>query len=152
MSSSGFALALSLGGCKGGNKQPAPGEVAQVPKPQETWSEEPMSTPAQPVMPVKQGGAPLAYMVESASMVRVMDMTNGQELLRLPVQSRTLVSVDSSAGVRVGTATMKLGPLPAGHTFGIFLESGQSNVYRRGSVRPGQPGQGGPVTQPGSTP
>jgi hypothetical protein len=147
-----LALAMCMSACKGGNKQPAPGEVAAVPKPQETWSEEPISTPAQPTLPVKQGAAPLVYMVESASMVRVMDMTNQQELLRLPIQARTLVSVDSSAGIKVGTATMKLGPLPAGHTYGIYLESGQSNVFRRGMVRPGQPGQSGPVTQPGSTP
>jgi hypothetical protein len=91
-------------------------------------------------------------MVESPTIVRIANITSGEDMLRIPVAGRTLIAVDSSAGIRVGTATMKLGPLPAGHTYAIYLESNQTNVFRRGSVRPGQPGQSIPVTQPGSTP
>jgi hypothetical protein len=147
-----FALLILLSACKGKAKEPVAGQVPEVPRPQESWSQEPVSVPPQQVAAVKQGSAPLLYMVESAAVVRVADLTSGQDLLRMPVTARTVVAVDSSAGVRVGSATMKLGPLPAGHVYGIFLESAETNVLRRGSIRPGQPGQAAPVTQPRSLP
>jgi hypothetical protein len=140
-----FALFFALSGCKAGAKKQQQQATAQpppeVPKPQETWTDTPMAVPVQPVSPVKQGTLPLVYMVETATMVRVADLDSGQDLLRMPVAARTVVAVDPHVGVRVGSATMKLGPLPAEHRYAIFLESSESNFYRQGRIRPGQPGQ-----------
>jgi hypothetical protein len=153
-----FALAPALAGCKGGGKKQPVQDVPVVPKPQEQWVEQPMQTPPQADLPVKQGSTPLVYLVESAAVVRVTDSTTGEALLRMPVAARTLVAVDASVGIRVGSATMKLGPLPADHQYAIFLESATRdiNVYRQGRIRPSPPGQtyqSVPAsTQPGSNP
>lgn len=165
-----FALFFALSGCKGGGKKeqvsasykPVP---APVPKPEETWTDSPIAVPAQPVLPVKQGTLPLIYMVETATMLRVADLDSGEDLLRMPVSARTVIAIDPQVGVRIGSATMKLGPLPAAHRYAIFLESSESSYYRQGKIRPGQaiprtaepaqpaPVPGGPATtEPGRSP
>lgn len=139
--------AMMPGGCARGGKRaaralPPPATQVAVPRPEQTWVEQPIAVPPTPVLPVVQGApAPLVYLVESAAIVRVADLTGNQDLLRMPVPARTLVAVDARAGIRVGGATMKLGPLPADHTYGIYLESNTTNVIRRGTIRPGRPGQ-----------
>jgi hypothetical protein len=104
--------------------------------------------PPQQAMPVVQGAAPLVYLVESATIVRVVDTTANQDLLRVPVTARTLIAVDANAGVRIGGATMKLGPLPAEHRYAIYLESNEENIVRSGTIRPGRPGNQAPSTRP----
>lgn len=138
-------LAILLSGCKSGKK--AEPVASEPPPPQENWAQAPLATPAQPVVPVAQGAPPLVYLVETNAMVRVVDTTSNQDLLRMPVAARTLVAVDSSVGIRVGSATMKLGPLPADHQYAIFLESNATSTVRRGTIRPGSAS-----TQPGRTP
>ncbi len=93
-----------------------------------------------------EGPSPLVYLVESATTVRVADQTSNEDLLRVPVPAKTLIAVSERSGISVGGATMKLGPLPEGHRFAIYLESSEENIFRRGTVRPstqtGRRGQG----------
>ena len=142
-----LAAAILLGGCIHHKKQPP--QATGGPTPQVTWSTEPLAMPAQKPLPVTEGPAPLVYLVEVAATVRVMDTTANQEFLKINVPGRTLVAVHELAGIRIGGATIKMGPLPAGHRFAIFLESKEPNVMRRGTIRPGQPQ---PTTRHGGAP
>jgi hypothetical protein len=71
-------------------------------------------------------------------MVRVADQTTNENLLVIPVQAKTIVSIDARNGIKIGSAIMKLGPLPSDHQYGLFLESStHDNYIERGTIRPG---------------
>jgi len=138
-----LATAIGLAGCKSWNKPPP----TSAPAPEETWTTTPIRMSPQEPMPVKEGGIPLVYLLESPSMVRVVDATAKQDLLTLPMPGKTIIAI-TEGGVSVGGATMKLGPLPSDHRYQIFLQSNETNVIRSGSIRPGKINQQQPATMP----
>ena len=133
-----LVLAVSLSACKSGNQQAAAAPTT-VPVPEETWTSRPIAVPVQQARPVKEGSAPLFYLVESAATVRIVDMTSKRDLVVAPAGRRSLVSVDADAGIKVAGSTMRPGPLPADHRYGIFLENDEANVVRSGIIQPEQP-------------
>jgi hypothetical protein len=96
-----------------------------------------MTVPPPRVLAVKEGPSPLIYIVDTAAMVRIVDATTGEDMLKVPVPAHTVVAVNAASGIQIGGATMKLGPLPADHRFAIYLESNEENIIRQGAVRPG---------------
>jgi len=130
----GICAALVIAGC-GSNKTTTLNTTP--PQPEERWSKSPLAVPPSPARPVQQAPAPLVYLVETAALVRVVDATSGEELLRVPVPAHTIVAVNASVGVQIGGATMKLGPLPADHQYAIYLESNEESITRQGIIRPG---------------
>jgi hypothetical protein len=143
-----LATAVTSAGCRWLSKpKPAPPpQETSAPTPQVSWESQAIPVPPQPPMAVKEGGVPLVYLVETDQMVRVADETAHEDLLKIPVPARTIIAI-TEAGVSVGGATMKMGPLPSDHRYAIYLESNETNIYRTGIVRPGKPGQPPPATQ-----
>ena len=137
------ASLLTLAGCHSAKKKPAAPAPTTAPDLQVNWTTQAIPVPAAPVLPVKEGPSPLIYLVESATIVRITDTSSGEELLRMPMGARTIVSVNQETGVRVGSAIMKKGPLADGHRYAIFLESNERNTIRSGSIRPGATTRGG---------
>lgn len=130
-------LMLVPAGCLAKKQQPTTGPTS-APALEEKWTETAIAVPAQPARPVKEGPAPLVYMVEADTVVRVVDLTTNVELLNMPVIARQIVSVNPDLGVQVGGATMRRGSLPADHRYGIFLQSATGNVSRTGLIHPGR--------------
>lgn len=130
-----FACVAAIAGCHSSG-QSAKGPTT-APQSEWTWSERPIAVPPQPAHAVKEGPAPLVYMVESDSVIRVVDQTANVELLLVPVMSHQIVVVNPDIGVQVGGATMKPGRLAPDHRYGIYIQSNQENVQRIGSMRPG---------------
>lgn len=118
-----------------------------------------MSTPinvppeAQTARPVRQGKLPLVYLVETATTVRIVDVTNSAELLQMPVQGKTTISLTENNGLRIGGAPMRFLTLPGDHVYEIYLQSSVSNPnqFRTGVVRPGPAAPSNPQT-PAPTP
>jgi hypothetical protein len=61
---------------------------------------------------------------------------NESELARALVQSRQIVRIDAVRGVMLGETVLRPGPLPADHTYGIWLEPDASNYSRNSIVNP----------------
>lgn len=146
------AVLLSLAGMGQGCRheahksaaQPAPARPVTItihptslPATQETWVTHAIPVVPQPAMPVKVGAAPLYYLVETASQLRIADATNGKDLGQFMAPGRTIVAIDEAVGVRVGDQTVLRGPLPANHRYAIYLESTEENVVRTGTIRSG---------------
>ena len=138
----GIAAALVLtAGCGGAKGEAAKKGPAPLPeKPPEmvsTADEQPIPVPrrAGPIV-VKEGQAPLAYIVEAAGTVRVGDRTDGRDLAAARVPARTLVRVDAANGVIFGREQLMRGPLPADHAYIIYLEPDEANVIRRTRIGP----------------
>jgi hypothetical protein len=108
-------------------RRPAPATVSVVERPLQV---------AVPATLVKEGVAPLVYLVESDGIVSVMDLTSNQRLARSPARARTIVRVDSRSGVFVGPDCLSAGPLEPDHRFGIFVEADQPSISRVESISP----------------
>lgn len=91
-----------------------------------------------PVTLVKQGAAPLVYLVETGDPIYIIvsDLTQKQDLARVPVTGRTIVRVEALGGVLIGTDSIHPGPLPANHVFGISVEAVQESVMRHEITQP----------------
>ena len=89
-------------------------------------------------MPVKQGPAPLAYIVESAGLVRIVEVESGQTVGQASATIGAIVSVDETAGVRVGKNVLVKGPLASGRTYQIFVDHPGTNIFRSEEVLPGR--------------
>lgn len=120
--------------------QSASKEPTTVPSPHATWDTRPIVAP-KVVAPVVEGPPPLIYLVASASTIRVVDLTSQQDLLVVKVPAQTLICVSDRAGISVGGATLRMGPLPANHSYGIFFQTPEPDIVRSGSVRYEQPAQ-----------
>jgi hypothetical protein len=129
-------LMLCLTGCHS-KSQPVAHGPTSVPAMQQSWTEHPIATPPQSVLPVKEGTAPLVYMVEADTVVRVVDKDINVELLNMPVMARQIVSVNPELGVMVGGAVIYRGSLPASHRYQIYLQSNTESIRRTGYIRPG---------------
>ena len=95
--------------------------------------------PPAPVLPVKQGPAPLAYIVEAGGTVRVVEMDTGMTIASGDVGPQSIVSVDEKAGVRIGGQVVGKGPLPSDKTYQIFLETPNESKMSTEQIRPGAP-------------
>jgi hypothetical protein len=95
--------------------------------------------PPAPNLPVKQGPAPLAYIVEAGGAIRIAEAETGATVAEATAAPRSIVSIDEQAGVRVGNDLLVKGPLIAGKTYQIFLERPDENVFSNERIRPGKP-------------
>jgi hypothetical protein len=86
--------------------------------------------------PVKEGAAPLVYLVEGGAMVRVRDVNANLDLARSFVAARSIVRVDARRGVIYGDDTLVPGPLAADHRYVIYVDPTGENVARQGTFQP----------------
>lgn len=98
------------------------------------WNSTPLSVASEPVA-VKQGSAPLAYLVESPGAFRVHDQTAGLDLARGVAPARTIVRVDGRTGVIFGRETLLEGPLDTDHRYVIFRDPTGPNMARQGTFQ-----------------
>src|SRR3954469_23122420 len=95
----------------------------------------PLPQRAEPTV-IKQGSAPLVYMVEAGAMVRVRDEDAKLDLARSFAAGRSIVRVDARRGVIYGEDTLVPGPLPADHRYTIYVDPTGENVARQGTFQP----------------
>ena len=132
---------LTVIGCRAhrhGSK-PAPESPTTAPTPVIERTEGSFRPPPAPNLPVKQGPAPLAYIVEAGGMIRIAEAETGATVAEAIAPPRSIVSVDEHSGVRVGNDLLVKGPLIAGRTYQIFLESPDDNTFDNVRIRPGKP-------------
>jgi hypothetical protein len=111
-------------------------QLAAPPTPAEMrWDNRAMPTQAQP-MAVRQGPAPLVYLLESPANVRVVDEARGVTLTAAPVPRRTVIRIDERNGVVFGQETVSPGPLPAGGRYVIYLDPTGKDYSRQGTYQP----------------
>jgi hypothetical protein len=85
---------------------------------------------------VRQGPAPLVYLVEATALVRVRDEDAKLDLARSYAAGRSFVRVDARRGVIYGEDTLVPGPLPADHRYTIYVDPTGENVARQGTFQP----------------
>ena len=114
----------------------APVQTSQTPPDLSTAVQStPLPSMAQPT-PVKEGRAPLVYLVEGGAMIRVRDETEKRDLAQSFAAARSIVRVDPRRGVIYGSETLYPGPLPADHRYSIVVDPSGENVARQGVVQP----------------
>jgi hypothetical protein len=99
-------------------------------------SESSLPQPAVRESPVEQGTAPLAYIVEGSSVVKIVEMDSGRTLAQVNAPAGSVLTIEEASGVRIGNDLLVKGPLPAGRTYQIFLENGGGNVFRSELSKP----------------
>ena len=136
---------LVITGCRTRSAEP---EHADDPQPLPTTVPAPVTRTEQRQLPrlgqerpVKEGRAPLAYMVESAANVRIVDLETKQTLVTAAVEEVSPLLIDEKRGIRIGRQQLLAGPLPAGRRYAIYLDSEEAGYFRTGITEPGQPGQ-----------
>jgi hypothetical protein len=87
--------------------------------------------------PVKEGTAPLVYMVETDARVRVVNVESGETIATVTVEAPAPLAINERRGVRVGTRQILAGPLPPGRRYAIYLETDAQGYYRTGITEPG---------------
>jgi hypothetical protein len=120
-------ILLVVAGCSGKGRTGAQAE----PEPQGGFETLPASawqpsTPPGPNLaeyPAKTGTLPLLYMVETEAPLRVVNLTTGRVLAQTVLPARSIVRIDPEAGVRVGSETLVPGPLAAGHTYAVYVDT-----------------------------
>jgi len=85
---------------------------------------------------VKEGAAPLVYLVEAGGAFRVHDQTDRKDLARGQAPGRTVIRVDARNGVVFGGETLLAGPLPADHRYAVYREATGPNFSRQGTFQP----------------
>jgi hypothetical protein len=84
--------------------------------------------------PVKEGTLPLAYVVETAATVRVVDATSQTTIATADAAARSIVAV-STSGVTVGGNSLSSEPLNAKHKYVIFVDTDGVNESRSTRIR-----------------
>src|SRR5436190_24368232 len=96
-------IAVLVIGCRtllhGSKTAPQPPTTAPTPVIERT--EGSFRPPPAPNLPVKQGPAPLAYIVEAGGTIRIVEAETGATVGEAIAAPRSIVSVDEQAGVRV---------------------------------------------------
>jgi hypothetical protein len=134
-----LAPTIALGGCSLlHHSKPAPPPLPASPPPPVVVTQDTPLPPPAPSLPVKQGPAPLAYIVESAGIVRVVEVETGRTIGQVNATIGSIVSVDETAGVRVGKTVLMPGPLAGGRTYQIFVDHPGENIFRSEEVLPGR--------------
>src|SRR5438045_5513296 len=98
-----IAMLLVLG-CRAhrhGSK-PAPESPTTAPTPVIERTEGSFRPPPAPNLPVKQGPAPLAYIVEAGGMIRIAEAETGATVAEAIAAPRSIVSIEQQGGVRGG--------------------------------------------------
>lgn len=146
-----IAVALAAGCAKGTRRTLEPDPAAKygadtvdAPTGQQQspgWTTTPLPVASESVA-VKEGSAPLVYLVESPGTFRVHDLTTGQDLARSNAAGRSIIRVDGRTGVVFGGETLFEGPLKREHRYVIFRDPTGPNMARQGvfQVRPEQNG------------
>jgi hypothetical protein len=129
------AAMLVGAGCGAKPRAAKPARTAGRPEFAQAWRSTPLAVHAEPIV-VKEGAAPLVYLVEAGAMIRVRDVSGDRDIARADVPARTIVRVDGRRGVIYGQQTVFAGPLPEGHRYVIFVDPAGDNVARQGTVRP----------------
>lgn len=111
-----LAAILVGGGCQKNSPGGAVGPQASV------ADTTPQPAPTKGSMRLITGAAPLQYLLASGGVVRVMDVTAGEQLLKDPVPPQTMIKIDPNAGLNVGARNIIPGPLPSGHKYEIWLD------------------------------
>ena len=130
------AAMLVGAGCGARPQAARPARAVGRPEMAQAWQSTPLPVHAEPTV-VKEGAAPLVYLVDTGAVIRVRDATASRDLARSPVAARTVVRVDGRLGVIYGRETVFAGPLPEGHRYSIVVDPAGDNVARQGTVRPG---------------
>src|SRR5690349_16804473 len=111
---------LTAIGCRAllhGSKKAPPPSPTTAPTPVIERTEGSFRPPPAPNLPIKQGPAPLAYIVEAGGTIRIADAETGATIAEAVAAPRSIVSIDEQAGVRVGNDLIIKGPLVAGKTY-----------------------------------
>jgi len=127
---------LVVAGCE--SKPKAAGHaVAREPPPPltSTWQSSAVPTHVEPTI-VKEGAAPLVYMVEGGAVIRVRDVSGNRDIAQGFVPARSIVRVDGRRGVIYGDRTVFAGPLADGGRYQIVVEASGENVARQGTYQP----------------
>ena len=103
---------------------------------QSKWTEQSTGVQQQPVL-VTQGPTPLVHLFDIGGPVRIIDLTSKSPLASATVSDRTIVRIDDRNGVTVGRQNLLPGPLPPGHSYGIYLDPSTPNTMRQGIGPPG---------------
>jgi hypothetical protein len=129
-------VAILVGaGCAAKRHAAKPARTVGRPELAQAWHSTPLPARAEPTA-VKEGAAPLVYLVEGGALIRVRDASANRDLARSFVPARAIVRVDGRQGVIYGQDTVFAGPLPEGHRYVIFVDPTGENVARQGTVRP----------------
>ena len=123
-------------GCGAKPQAAKPAGTVGRPELAQAWQSTPLPAHAEPTA-VKEGVAPLVYLVEGGAMIRVRDVSANRDLARSFVPGRTIVRVDGRRGVIYGSDTVFAGPLPEGRRYVILVDPTGENVARQGTVQPG---------------
>ncbi len=84
-----------------------------------------------PAKPVREGSAPLVYLLPATGSLRVVDATVGAELAATAAESRSILRIDNLTGITIGKRTLLKGPLPPDHVYEIYLSTGSTNEVRQ---------------------
>ena len=114
------------------------------------WSVTPLPFVSEPVS-VKEGTAPLVYLVESPGIFRIHDRTAGHDIASGPAAARSIVRIDGRHGVIFGSDTLLAGPIDPSHRYVIYRDPRGENLVRQG-VFQGAPRQAGAAPSPVSQP
>ena len=126
---------LTCAGCGAKPQANRPAVTVGRPELAEAWQSTPLPARAEPTA-VKDGPAPLVYLVEGGAVIRVRDASADRDLARAFVPARAIVRIDERRGVVYGDDTVLAGPLPQGRHYVIFVDPTGENVARQGTVRP----------------
>jgi hypothetical protein len=129
----GILGAAGCGAKKAAKHSPAP--LAGSHDTSSSWQTAPLPARAEPTA-VKEGAAPLVYMVEGGATIRVRDVKSKLDLARAFVPARTIVRVDATRGVIYGDEVVYPGPLPEGGRYVVFVDPAGENVARQGTFQP----------------
>jgi len=115
-------------------------EVSKLPPPvrEETTNTPIVVRSALPSKPVKDGAAPLVYLLPAQGTLRIVDKTSGVELATTAAEARAIIRIDDLTGVQIGKQTLVKGPLPGGHTYEIYLTTGADNDVQHSVINPGR--------------
>ncbi|MGB7157521.1 MAG: hypothetical protein WBD40_05610 [Tepidisphaeraceae bacterium] len=138
----GSGCAAGKGATKHDDQRPQEDlSTAQPAKPvlkEETFSAPVVVKSALPEQPVREGTAPLIYLLPASGSVRIMDKTMDKELAAVSVEARSIIRIDDLTGISLGKETLLRGPLPAGREYQIYLSTGSGNTVERTVTSPGR--------------
>jgi hypothetical protein len=111
------------------------------------WNTTPLAVASEPVA-VKEGPAPLFYLVETPGVFRVHDLTEGKDLARADAAGRSIVRVDGRTGVVFGHETLVPGPINTEHRYVIYRDPTGPSMSRQGTFQVPPPRRAKPQPPP----
>lgn len=71
---------------------------------------------------LKEGPAPLTYMLGPGGSIRFVDTDTGKTVATTTAPQQAIISIDEAKGISVANKIVKAGPLPAGHRYELWLD------------------------------